>query len=109
MKIEQRAGVMDIISIASQRDTILLLPTLNHAVEVGWWKVLGTAFSERHGEQWITQTRTNIVMRRTHTTLSLWVPYVREPTMPMDIPKRRRGRALITPYHRADFGGRLGE
>ena len=37
-------------------------------------------------------------MTDTKTTLRLWVPYYREPTMPMDWSHYRKGFYLVSPY-----------
>lgn len=105
----ERAGVMDVISISAQHDTCLVLPTLRHAIAL--WPRYFTAVEDRH--VWAIggghrpfkatqRTKTAIVMTDTKTALRLWVPYQRDPTMPMDWEINRRHYILISPYSRRD-------
>jgi len=82
------AGILDVISIGSQRDCAVVFPTLNHAL--AWWPILRTAFIEYHGQGNIHGTKTAIVSIATNTAVRLWVPYAREPTLPMDYHVDRR-------------------
>lgn len=82
--IYKDASVLDVLSVASQRDAAVVLPTLDHALL--WWGRLISMFKDYHGENYIRTTKTSIISNRTHTALRLWVPYSPSPTMPMDFP-----------------------
>ena len=89
---------MDVVSIASHRNTCLVLPTLGHAVAL-WPRYRALVHSKM---EYLASTKTLLLLRDTHTVLRLWVPYEREPTMPMDQPVARHGFKFVSPY-----GGRL--
>ena len=92
----ETVSVLDVISIGAQRDTIVVLPTLPHAIH--WWPIIQQAFANNQKRIPPTNTRTAIVCRETKTSTRLWVPYAREPTMPMDIIHDRTGRKLLNLY-----------
>ena len=75
-------GFIDIVGAFAQRDVCLVLPSLEHAV--WWWPEYQECIARRHGIDWINFTKTNIISKKTHTSLRLWVPYSLDPTMPMD-------------------------
>ena len=96
----ERVGVIDILSISALRDTCVVLPTLKHAIAL--WPKYRKVIQESHGERNVVLTKTSVVMARTKTALRLWVPYSRDPTMPLDWVQNRRGFELITPYSKRD-------
>lgn len=77
-------GYVDILSYTAQGDACLILPTLNHAINI--WPIVRTMFREAHNERDLALTKTGIVCKDTQTVLKLWVPYDVDPTMPMDYP-----------------------
>lgn len=93
--MQNNVSILDVISISAQRDAIVVLPTLRHAIH--WWPRIIVAAKDKHGSKAIT-TRTAIVFHDTKTLVRLWVPYGREPTMPMDIARDRPGRELLNLY-----------
>ena len=76
------ASMIDVLSVATLRDSAVVLPTLAHALF--WWERIIPMFKERHGANYIQTTKTSVISNRTHTALRLWVPYQSDPTMPMD-------------------------
>lgn len=94
MKVEQ-IGFVDLASISAQRDTCLVLPTLSHAFWL--WLYYREFVAERHLGHFY-KSKTSLVMQDTHTILRLWVPYEREPTMPMDWEPFRRDFYMTSPY-----------
>lgn len=97
--IESRVGVLDVIGSASLQNTCLVLPTLEHAIAL-WPKYREAAEAVHKGR--VKKTKTAVYMYRTRTTLRLWVPYSREPTMPLDVELWRRGFYFMTPYNAWD-------
>lgn len=96
MQIEERAGVLDVVSMAAQRDTCLVLPTLRHALAL--WPRYWDVMAEVHGKNKVKISKTAVTTLTTRTILRLWVPYSLDPTMPMDWPSLRRDFDFITPY-----------
>ena len=93
-----RVSVLDIVSLSRQRDTAVVLPTLEYAIE--YWAIVKTAFSELVGDYRLNFTKTAIVDKSAHTATRLWVPYPRNPTMPMDFPHRYKYRCdYCSPYY----------
>lgn len=99
----ERVGISDVVSQASRQDTILVLPTLKHAVAL--WPVYRDALVEAHGAEYVNASRTAVTLKRTHTVLRLGVPYSRDPTLPTDWLNIRRGFVAMTPYLRRDVHG----
>lgn len=96
MKVETYAGVMDVVSAANEQNAVLVLPTLRHAIAL--WPRYREAFKDRHGPL-ARMTKTAVALGTTGTTLRLWVPYARDPSMPMDHPLYRTTFAYyITPF-----------
>lgn len=91
-----RHSVNDVISETLQRDTAVVLPTLPHAIH--WKAILNQAFKEHVPNDLLNLTKTAIVCRATATVMRLWVPYAREPTMPLDRPEVRRGFTFMNLY-----------
>lgn len=96
----QHAGVLDVISYATQQRICLVLPTLLHAIEL--WPRYTDALEERAGTTIIKRTKTARIVVGTPGILRLWVPYEREPTQPMDFHQVRAGWDFISPYYRRD-------
>lgn len=84
----------DVLTVGSQRDACVVLPNLQSALH--WWPKIVTMFEEAHGPDNLRRTKTAIVMRR--TVVRLWVPYEKEPTMPMDTPEHRMGFEMLNLY-----------
>ena len=76
------SSFLEVYSSVSYKDTCVVLPTLDHALV--YWPIYRTMFQELHDIDMVGTTRTAIISRRTHTALRLWVPFQRDPTMPMD-------------------------
>lgn len=76
------ASMTDVLSVASLRDSAVVIPTLEHAIV--WWERIIFMFKESHGENYVRTTRTTVISNKTHTALRLWVPYRADPTQPMD-------------------------
>lgn len=89
-------SVLDVVSVGAQRDCIVVLPTLPHALR--WWPVVIGAIKTHHREGTVHVTRTAVVCKDTKTVTRLWVPYAREPTMPMDVVRDRANRELLYLY-----------
>jgi hypothetical protein len=87
-------GFMDLRSHAALHDTCLVLPSLNHAFHL--WLYYREFAVEGHKSFY--KTKTGVALRDTRTQLRLWVPYEREPTMPMDHERFRKGFVLVSPY-----------
>lgn len=98
--VEDYAGFMDVLSLSAQQDTCLVLPSLRHAIEL--WPKYREALTEVHNGR-LHRTKTGVALFKTKTLLRLWVPYERDPTMPMDWPRLREDFAIITPYPRNYF------
>lgn len=94
----QHAGVLDVVSYATQQRICLVLPTLWHAVEL--WPKYTDALEERCGVDRIRRTKTARVVLGTPGILRLWVPYERSPTQPMDFRSIRDGWDFISPYNK---------
>jgi hypothetical protein len=93
----EKAGVLDVISISTQGRACLVLPTLQHAIAL--WPKYTEALEERYGEGRIRRTKTARIMPLSRgATLRLWVPYERDPTMPMDYWELRSGWQMVSPY-----------
>lgn len=73
------ASMVDVLSVSALRDSCVVLPTLEHAVE--WWNRVKLMID--NAEPNCLHTRTAIVRRRSNTALRLWVPFERR-DMPMD-------------------------
>jgi hypothetical protein len=95
----ERVSVLDTVSLSAQHDTVVVLPTHRHAIAL--WPEYIRAIRERHDEA-VTNTRTAIIMHRTRTVLRLWIPYNRDPSMPMDVERERRDFVMVTPYLKGD-------
>jgi hypothetical protein len=91
---DNNASILDVISYSAQRDTIVVLPTLRHAIH--WWPIIIQAGKDTHKH--CTNTRTAVIFQDTHTIIRLWVPYARQPTMPMDYPADRRNKEVLNLY-----------
>lgn len=77
--IFRNASMTDLLSISAVRDSCVLLPTLDHAVQ--WWSAIIEMID--HREPNILRTRTSVVRRRSGHALRLWVPN-RDREMPME-------------------------
>lgn len=80
--LHKNASFLDVVSIFSLRDSCVIMPTLDTAIY--WWPKIIEYVKMAHGEPYVVSTKTGVVSRRTKTALRLWVPYHRDPTMPMD-------------------------
>jgi len=91
-------GILDTVSLLANHDVSYVLPTLDHAL--AWWRIVRTAINETHGVHCVTNTKTACVTRCNHRALRLWVPYERDPEMPMDFPHRFRHLCdFVSPYY----------
>jgi hypothetical protein len=100
--VRENVGFLDIAASAAERDTAVILPTLDHAVYF-WWPRLIEMFKDLHDEDMVVTTQTAIVLRNTRTALRLWVPYWREPVQPMDFRSEWHKFVYITPYKRGEL------
>jgi hypothetical protein len=93
----KNASIEDVLGSVYWRDTIVVLPTLGHAIH--YWGILRDAMGARYG-QWgrLIFTKTTIVFGRRSKVLRLWVPYGRHPEMPMDWQIYRRGFDQVDLY-----------
>lgn len=66
----ERVGFLDVVSIASQRDATLVLPSASHAIAL--WPKYMACITPRFVH--FTQTRRHLILRDTHTRLRLWIP-----------------------------------
>jgi hypothetical protein len=77
--IYRDACMSDVLSMGSQRDICVVLPTLEHATF--WWPRVQQMFEDR---QICALSKTGIVGRQSRTIIRLWVPFANDPTQPMD-------------------------
>lgn len=77
--IYKDACMSDVLSIGTQRDSCVVLPTLNHAAY--WWPRIHDMFADR---QRVMRVKTGLVLQQSHMIIRLWVPYNLDPTAPMD-------------------------
>jgi hypothetical protein len=77
--IYRDACFSDILSVGTQRDACVVLPTLDHAVY--WWPRVYDMFSDRQN---VIRTKTGLALKGSHTAIRLWTPYAHEPTQPFD-------------------------
>lgn len=80
MKIKN-ASMLDVLAFATNRDTCVVLPTLDHAVF--WWPRISDML-DAYQPGLVNKSKTARFLQGTNTILRLWVPYEREPTQPMD-------------------------
>jgi len=85
-KFTHTKGILDVVSMVNDRDTVVVLPGLDYALE--WWRVYRTAITEAYGLPAVNHTKTAVVIKVRHTALRLWVPSTRDPQQPMDYPHR---------------------
>jgi len=91
----ERVGFLDVASISAQRNTCIVLPTLGHALDL--WPLYQVFVIRQHPNHF-HRTKTAVSFTDTKTFLRLWVPYAKEPTMPMDWAHFRKGFYLVSPY-----------
>lgn len=93
------ASFMEVYSMVLYKDACVVLPTFDHALV--YWPIYRTMFRDMHDVDMVGTTKTAIVSKRTHTALRLWVPYTRDPTMPMDFhgDMFRERCDFVSPYY----------
>jgi hypothetical protein len=79
--IVKNASMLDVLSAGTRRDSCVVLPTHDHAVQ--WWTRIIDMFEDSQSGM-IMRTKTAIILKGSQTAVRLWVPYEPDPTQPMD-------------------------